>query len=124
MGYQLIKQWNSFLSSSNNKAEFIKFIVAEWKKNARLFCNILTFITCEEKCHFIFDGNCSTVDQLVSTQKEADMRLLLHAYDASLNYQDIVIQAPDTDVFILAITIWLIEVRIFIKAGKQNKLKL
>ena len=57
-------------------------------------------------------------------KKEADTRLFLHAHDASLNYQDITIHTPDTDVFILAITMWVIEGRIFIKTGKQNNLRL
>ena len=41
LGSQLIKQWNSFLSSTNNKTELIKFIFAEWKMHARLFTNNL-----------------------------------------------------------------------------------
>ena len=124
LGFQLIRQWNSFISSANNKAEVIKFIVAEWKKNARLFSNRLINITCTEDCFFIFEGNCSTADQLFSTQEEAGTCLLLHAHDESQNHQDIIIQTLDTDVFILAITIWSIEARIFIKTGKQNKLRL
>ena len=29
VGFQLIKQWNSFILSANNKIEVIKFIVAK-----------------------------------------------------------------------------------------------
>ena len=60
----------------------------------------------------------------LSTQEEADTRLLLHTHDGSLNYQGIIIHIPDTDVFILAITLWIIEARIFIKIEKQNSLRL
>ena len=43
----------------------------------------------EEEC-FIFEDNCSPANHLFSTQEEADTRLILHAQDASLNYQDII----------------------------------
>ena len=77
----------------------------------------------EEEC-FIFEGNCSPPDHLFSTQEEAETRLKLHAQDASLNYQDIIIHTSDTDVFILAIAMWVIETKIFIKTGNQSKLRL
>ena len=57
-------------------------------------------------------------------KKQTPTRLLLHAHDASLNYRDITIHTPDTDVFILAITMWVIETRFVIKTGKQNNLRL
>ena len=63
-------------------------------------------------------------DHLFSTLEKADTRLLLHAHDASLKYQDVIIHTPDTDVFIFTITMWVIEARIFIKTGKQNNLRL
>ena len=48
VGSRLIKQLNSFLSSAYNKTELIKFIVAEWEKNARIFSNKLIYIICEQ----------------------------------------------------------------------------
>ena len=48
----------------------------------------------------------------------------MHAHDASQNYQDFIIHAPDTDVFVLAITMWVIEARIFIKTENQSNLRL
>ena len=86
--------------------------------------NKLIYVTCEEECLFIFAGSYFTVNHLFSIQDEVDTRLLLYAYDASLNYQDIIIHTPDTDVFTLVITMWVIEARIFIKPGKQGKLRL
>ena len=114
LGSQLIKQWNSFLSLANNKTELIKFIVAEWKKNVFLFSNKLIYVTCEREYFFIFEGNCSTTNHLFLAQEEADTHLLLHAQDPSPNYQDIIIHKPDTDVFTLAVTMWVIEAGIFI----------
>ena len=57
-------------------------------------------------------------------RKKTDTRLLRHAHDISLNYQDFIRLTPDTDAFILVITMWVIETIIFIKTGKQNNLKL
>ena len=72
----------------------------------------------------ISDGNLSTVAHLDSTQEEADTGLLLRAYDASVNYHDIVIQTPDTDVLILAIAMRVLEAKFYVKTGNQNKLRL
>ena len=60
---------------------------------------------------------------LDSTQEEADTRLLLHAHNASVNYYNIVIQTPDTDVLILAIAMWVSETKFYVKTGKQDKLR-
>ena len=60
----------------------------------------------------------------IRRKKEINTRLLLHAHDTPLNYQNITIHTTDTDVFILAITMWVIETRTFIKIGKQNNLRL
>ena len=57
-------------------------------------------------------------------QEEIDTCFLLHAHNAHLNCQDIIIYTPDTDVFSLAITIWATEGKIFIKTGKQDKVRL
>ena len=67
----MIKQCSSFLSLANNKTELIKCIVAEWKRML-IFPNKLIYVTCEEECFFIFEGNCSTANHLFSTQEEAD----------------------------------------------------
>ena len=95
----------------------------EWKKNAHLLNDKLLYVTCEEKCFIISDGNLPTMANLDSTQEEADTRLLLHAHDASVNYYNIVIQTPDTDVLILAIAMWVTETKFYVKTGKQHKLK-
>ena len=94
------------------------------EKNSLLLNDKLLYVTCEEKCFMISEGNFSTVAHLDSTQEEADTRLLLHADDASVNYHNIVIQTPDTDNLILAIAIRASETKFQVKTGKQNKLRL
>ena len=94
------------------------------EKNSHLLNDKLLYVTCEEKCFMISDGNLSTMAHLDSTQEEADTRLLLRAHDASVNYHNIVIQTPDTDVLILAIAVRVSETKFYVKTGKQNKLRL
>ena len=124
VGSQQIKQWTSFLSSVNNKTELIKFTVEEWKNKSHLLNDKLLYVTCEEKCFMISDGNLSTEAHLDSTQEEADTRLLLHAHDASVNYHNIVIQTRYADVLILAIAMRVSETKLYVKTGKQSKLRL
>ena len=48
-------------------------------------------------------GQSSNMEELYSTQEEADTRLLLHAIHASQNHSRVIIQCNDTDVIILLI---------------------
>lgn len=64
------------------------------------------FITHSKHCHRICKDENDTievaeVEGLYTDHEEADTRLLLHAKHASINYSDIVVRSPDTDVFIL-----------------------
>jgi len=45
----------------------------------------------------------SNMEELYSTQEEADTRLLLHAIHASQNHSSVIIRCDDTDVMILLI---------------------
>ncbi|KAK6168839.1 hypothetical protein SNE40_020011 [Patella caerulea] len=46
----------------------------------------------------------SSIECLRCDHEEADTRLLLHAYHASQLHANVIIQSPDTDVFVLAIS--------------------
>ena len=125
MANQPIKQWNSFLSSSENKTELIKFLVSEWKKeNYRksLGCKKL-LVTSEDNCFEIQADTVFEVEELYSTQEEADTRLLLHAKHANNSYsRRSVIHTPDTDVICLCIThSSYIEGELFVKTGVRNQ---
>ena len=62
------------------------------------------FVTCGEKCWRITREETSLIDELQSSQEEADTRMLLHAKHAwDSGYKSVVIVSEDTDVFILCI---------------------
>ena len=87
VGFQLIKQWISFLSSANKKTEPIKFIVAKWKNNACLYSNKLIYVTRKQECFFIFEGNRSTANQSILAQEEVDTLMGLIMKIITLNRQ-------------------------------------
>jgi len=63
------------------------------------------FVTCGEKCWKINRGRASLVEELQSSQEEADTRIILHAKHASDHgYETIIVVSEDTDVFILCIS--------------------
>ena len=65
------------------------------------------YITHCKHCQRIWKSESDTIEVAeveglyTDHEEEADTRLLLHAKHASINYNDIVIRSPDTDVFIL-----------------------
>ena len=121
----MIKQWNSFLSSSANKTELIKFIVNEWRNNTLQFNGMEFYVTSETQCFYIHNGVVASAHHLFSTQEEADTRLLLHAKDAASICEKIVIHTPDTDVFLLAVAMSQhIDSSLYIKTGVKNNVRL
>ena len=69
----------------------IEFVADEWKSNEskRLFEKKTLFVTCGKKCWCIGEIGVSLVDDLKSSQEEADTRILLHAKHASGQFQHV-----------------------------------
>ena len=65
--------------------------------------NKTMYVTVNENCIRLLNNTVSNVGHLSSTQEEADGRLLLHAADISKEYSSVIINADDTDVFLLMI---------------------
>ena len=62
------------------------------------------FVTCGQKCWRIGQMAASLVNDLKSSQEEADTRILLHAKHASdQGYTSVIVVSEDTDVFVLLI---------------------
>ena len=124
-GDQNIQQWRKFLCSADNKSSLIKFLVEQWKQpDHRKKLNGKTmYVTCEETCWHISDDACVDVPELLSTQEEADTRLMLHALHAARSgAKAVVITAKDTDVMILCLGFHKeIPCDIFQKSGTQNR---
>ena len=123
-----IKQWNHFLSYGGNKTEVIAFLVAEWGKSERLLNRELGtfFVTTKDQCYEISNNGVRVVPELVSTQEEADTRMMLHVSHAKQQgFTKFVIQTPDTDVFMIALSL-LQEIgnSIFIKTGVKKRSEL
>eukprot|EP00794_Sanderia_malayensis_P001475 gene1475-1633_t len=128
MPNQPIKQWSSFLSSIENKKELIKFLVSKWKnQNYRKSLGSKTvLVTLGEKCFQLKTHSVIDIEELHSTQEEADTRLLLNAKHANSNqFERPVIHTPDTDVICLCIShSTYIQGELFVKTGVKNKARI
>ncbi|XP_065677405.1 uncharacterized protein LOC136092782 [Hydra vulgaris] len=103
------KQWKKFMSLGRNKEELINFLFMSWCEcDPQILGNIILYITQKNLCYKIqsIDNHIivTEVPELASDHEEADTRLVLHASHASLDYQNIVIRSPDTDVFVFALS--------------------
>ncbi len=87
------------------------YLVSAWRKfPSQSFKDITFFVTCEEHCFSLhatedFVLASSDVPELKSDHEEADTRMLLHAKHASMSYESVLVQSPDTDVFALLVSI-------------------
>lgn len=103
-----IKQWRSFLSEAHNKTMLIEYITNEWKESEIVKVMIegrTLFVTCGEMCWKIDRVEASLVEELQSSQEEADTRMILHAKHASdEGYKTIIVVSEDTDVFVLCMS--------------------
>ena len=63
---------------------------------------------------------CSHVEELTCGHEEADTRMVCHAKNASLNYPNVIINSPDTDVFLIALNACSnVTAQLFFETGKQ-----
>ena len=118
----VIKQWNLLLSSNHNKTMLIEFLVDQWKQQSQLLASKVLFVTCGAEAFKICSTGCHHIRSLDSNHEEADTRLLLHAKHASQNHEKIVINSPDTDVFIIAMSKSLeIDAHLYFITGTKEK---
>ena len=117
-----VQQWRKFLLNPKNEKAFKEFAVEGWKGDkyrTKLTCTVL-FVTCESGCYEITSQAANIVDELNSTQEEADTRLILHA--ARLGYKVVVVASEDSDVFLLCLAFQcFIPVSMYVKCGMQTR---
>ena len=108
---QVFQQWDSFKSSPVNKANLIRFIASEWRKENSLCrtklgdCNTVTFITCDEECFKIMSNTVELVPELESSQEEVDTHMMLHlAHISQYDFSCALIASIDADVTFLCLT--------------------
>ena len=93
------KDWESFLHSNENKAEFIKFLVDYLKEdNVKSKLSISVIITEAANTWLITADNIEKLDSC--NHHEADTRVVLHA---ALSNCPVVIGGTDTDILILLV---------------------
>jgi hypothetical protein len=98
--------WPSFLALEENKINLIQFLSKELlvRANNLPTGSELVIAGGPESDEHAASSVGRDVGHLMSTQEEADTRLILHAYDAKhQGYEKIVICCRDTDVLVLAI---------------------
>ena len=119
------RQWKKFMSTGKNKEELMKFLFEAWKKSSpQLLKGVEVFITHGEDCHKLTESPntmiCSHVEELTCDHEEADTRMVCHAKNASLNYPNVIINSPDTDVFLIALNACSnVTAQLFFETGKQ-----
>lgn len=104
------RQWKKFMSSGENKEELMKFIFISWRKaDPRLLKGVEVFLAHENKCHKLIESEgvitCSEIEELFCDHEEADTRMIAHARHAAQSYHSVIIKSPDTDVFLIALTL-------------------
>ena len=110
-----IKQWNQLLSSRDNKMQLIDRIK---NTNSNIF-----YVTTGTKCHNLSGVGMTEVSRLSTPQEEADTRMFLHAQYVLNHVQgNIIINSPDTDVFIISLIVSeKINANINFKIGNKDK---
>ena len=120
-----VQQWRKFLLNPKNKKAFIEFVVKEWRRDkhrTKLTGKVL-FVTCESDCYEITSQAADIVDELNSTQEEADTRLILHAAHAARSgYKVVDVVSEDIDVFLLCLAFkCFIPASMYVKCGTQTR---
>ena len=74
-----MQQWRTFLLNALNKKALTVFVSKEWKQETdeRRLPDKVLFVACEEECPQILSQGLFTVEDLNSTQKEADTKICI-----------------------------------------------
>lgn len=99
-----------FLACEENKKNVLEYFFQHWSTSAKFIVGNTTIIIGHgDKCHSTKMNGSNTdleilqVQDLETTQEEADTRHLLLAAYASKYSSDLAIKSPDIDVFMLAL---------------------
>ncbi|KXJ20012.1 hypothetical protein AC249_AIPGENE15286 [Exaiptasia diaphana] len=104
------KQWSKYMSNPLNKknlAEFLCNSLKESMKEKLLHTQTVVLaggFSDGKEAVRVTQGREVSIAELQSDHEEADTRLLLHAKHAAVSHPRIVIQSPDTDVVLIALS--------------------
>lgn len=127
------KEWKAFLQNNTNKENLIGLILSEWQKDAyasRLKNRQVLFVYKETCYSLTSDGHTvqtEQIEELSSSQEEADGRIILHCLHIAHMQpnSDIVVRSPDTDVFILLLHYnEMITSKVYFDTGTGDKRRL
>ena len=122
-----VQQWRKFLACPSNKESLVQVVVEEWKhaKNSKKFIGKDVYVTVKDKCYKITQSGSEEIEELKTTQEEADTRLIFHAkHAAKAGYKCLIIISDDTDVLVLAIAFSSnIQCQIYQKSGTRARTK-
>ena len=102
-----IQNWRRLLAGTESKNKLTSFLAENWKgqrKREKLGHRVM-FVTCGDLCLKLIHDSWQEVDELKSSQEEADTRLFLHAKNAADSYPALICVSEDTDVFIICLTL-------------------
>ena len=127
------RDWKSFMSNDENKSQLIKLLLSEWRgeKYAERLKQRKLYFVCGKECFMLSsaDGNSVSslhVNELDSSQEEADTRIILHCLHVASNSSEssVIVRSPDTDVLLLLVR-FLSSIegdkRVFFDTGQGNK---
>ena len=99
-----VKNYKRLLSNIEIKNRLTKFLAQSWMEadNRTKLGNISLLVTIGEECFAITQHK---VDQLTSSQEEADTRLALYASHAAKTYKNVIVISEDTDVFVILLSL-------------------
>jgi L-lactate utilization protein LutC len=129
---KLPAQWGKFLKHGRNKEALIRFLFAQWcTYTSIMFSGIVVYVCHDDKCHRLQPGQDNEpninreIEGLSCDHEEADTRMLLHANHASQSHGSIVIKSPDTDVFIIMLSLChIIQSELFFETGLNEKTRI
>ena len=108
--------------------QLIDFIVNQWQYDERIkkMDPNIFYATAGSKCYNLSRVGTNEVSSLSTSQEEADTRMFLHARYALNQLQgNIVINSPDTDVFVISLMVSeKINANINFKTGNKNKARI
>ena len=102
-----IKNWRRLISCTESKNKLTAFLAESWKeqKFRENLGRKSMFVTSSDRCIKVTESSWQEIDDLQSTQEEADARILLHAKHAAETIPAFICITEDTesDVFIICL---------------------
>jgi hypothetical protein len=125
---QRIRNWKGLLSSSKGKKAMLHFLCKEMKdeKYSRKLVQRL-IVSFESECFCLTNNGVSSVAELISSQEEADTKILLHAkHAAQEGFEWIILSCQDTDISVIALHFaqQISPSKVVMKRGNRNRVVL